>query len=57
MVTYQFQVDDATWTEWKNTVPLKRPSDCIEVVSVSNLFAKAIRHIYTDQSVSTLFTE
>jgi ribose-phosphate pyrophosphokinase len=26
-------------------------------VSVSNLFAKAIRHIYTDRSVSTLFTE
>ena len=40
-----------------DTVPLKRPSDCIEVVSVSNLFAKAIRHIYTDRSVSTLFTE
>jgi len=40
-----------------DTIPLKRPSDSIEVVSVSNLFAKAIRHIYTDQSVSTLFTE
>ncbi|WP_272507337.1 ribose-phosphate diphosphokinase [Salinibacter grassmerensis] len=40
-----------------DTVPLKRPSDCIEVVSVSNLFAKAIRHIYTDRSVSTLFAE
>ncbi len=40
-----------------DTVPLKRPSDCIEVVSVSNLFAKAIRHIYTDRSVSTLFTD
>jgi ribose-phosphate pyrophosphokinase len=39
-----------------DTIPLKRPSDSIEVVSVSNLFAKAIRHIYTDQSVSTLFT-
>jgi len=40
-----------------DTIPLDRPSDCIEVVSVSDLFAKAIRHIYTDQSVSTLFTE
>ncbi|PSQ55369.1 MAG: ribose-phosphate diphosphokinase [Bacteroidetes bacterium QH_10_64_37] len=40
-----------------DTIPLKRPSDSIEVVSVSNLFAKAIRHIYTDRSVSTLFTE
>jgi ribose-phosphate pyrophosphokinase len=40
-----------------DTIPLQRPSDSIEVVSVSNLFAKAIRHIYTDRSVSTLFTE
>ena len=40
-----------------DTIPLKRPSDSIEAVSVSNLFAKAIRHIYTDRSVSTLFTE
>jgi len=40
-----------------DTIPLDRPSDCIEVVSVSDLFAKAIRHIYTDRSVSTLFTE
>ena len=40
-----------------DTIPLKRPSDSIEVVSVSNLFAKAIRHIYTDRSVSTLFTD
>ncbi|MFB6279738.1 MAG: ribose-phosphate diphosphokinase [Salinibacter sp.] len=40
-----------------DTIPLKRPSDSIDVVSVSNLFAKAIRHIYTDRSVSTLFTE
>lgn len=40
-----------------DTIPLKRPSDSIEVVSVSDLFAKAIRHIYTDQSVSTLFAD
>lgn len=40
-----------------DTIPLKRPSDSIEVVSVSDLFAKAIRHIYTDRSVSTLFVD
>ncbi len=40
-----------------DTIPLKRPSDSIEVVTVSNLFAKAIRHIYTDRSVSTLFLD
>ncbi|PSQ60093.1 MAG: ribose-phosphate diphosphokinase [Bacteroidetes bacterium QH_2_64_26] len=40
-----------------DTIPIKRPSDSIDVVSVSNLFAKAIRHIYTDRSVSTLFTD
>ena len=38
-----------------DTIPLDRPSDTIEVVSVAGLFAKAIRHIYTDRSVSTLF--
>jgi len=38
-----------------DTIPLERPSESIEVVTVSNLFAKAIRHIYTDRSVSTLF--
>ncbi|WP_022835808.1 ribose-phosphate diphosphokinase [Salisaeta longa] len=40
-----------------DTIPLKRPSDSIEVVSVAGLFAKAIRHIYTNQSVSTLFKD
>ena len=40
-----------------DTIPLDRPSDVIEVVSVAGLFAKAIRHIYTDRSVSTLFRE
>ncbi|MFQ5571616.1 MAG: ribose-phosphate diphosphokinase [Rhodothermales bacterium] len=38
-----------------DTIPLKRPSECIEVVSVSGMFADAIRRIYTDESVSTLF--
>ena len=40
-----------------DTVPLQRPSDKIEVVSVAGIFADAIRRIYTDESVSTLFVE
>lgn len=40
-----------------DTIPLDRPSDVIEVVSVAGLFAKAIRHIYTDRSVSILFRD
>lgn len=40
-----------------DTIPLKRPSGDIEVVSVAGHFAKAIRHIYTDRSVSTLFKD
>jgi len=40
-----------------DTIPLKRPSENIEVVSVAGHFAKAIRHIYTDRSVSTLFKD
>ena len=40
-----------------DTIPLKRPSDKIEVVSVAGMFADAIRRIYTDASVSTLFVE
>ena len=38
-----------------DTIPLKRPSDRIEVVSVANLFSDAIRRIYVDESISTLF--
>lgn len=40
-----------------DTVPLKRPSHKIEVISVADLFCDAIRRIYTDESVSTLFVE
>ncbi|NBC17675.1 MAG: ribose-phosphate diphosphokinase [Bacteroidetes bacterium] len=40
-----------------DTVPLKRPSADIEVVSVAGIFADAIRRIYTDESVSTLFVD
>lgn len=38
-----------------DSIPLQRPSDKIEVVSVASIFADAIRRIYTDESVSTLF--
>ena len=38
-----------------DSVPLRRTSDCIEVVSVAGMFADAIRRIATDDSVSTLF--
>ncbi len=40
-----------------DTVPLPRPSDRIEVVSVANLFSDAIHRIYVDDSVSTLFRD
>ena len=38
-----------------DTIPLVRASDRITVVSVAEIFADAIRRIYTDESVSTLF--
>jgi len=38
-----------------DTIPLARKSDKIEVISVAEIFADAIRRIYTDESVSTLF--
>lgn len=40
-----------------DTIPLERSSSKIEVVSVANLFSDAIRRIYTDDSISTLFVE
>jgi ribose-phosphate pyrophosphokinase len=40
-----------------DTIPLKRDSPKIEVISVAPLFALAIRRIYTDESISTLFVE
>lgn len=40
-----------------NTIPLPRPSDRIEVVSVADIFSDAIGRIYTDESVSTLFVD
>ncbi len=40
-----------------DTIPLKRTSPKIEVVSVAEMFADAIHRIYTDDSVSTLFEQ
>jgi ribose-phosphate pyrophosphokinase len=40
-----------------DTIPLERPHECIDVVSVSGLFSNAIRRIYMDKSVSTLFVD
>jgi ribose-phosphate pyrophosphokinase len=40
-----------------DTVPLKRRSVKIDVLSVAELFSDAIRRIYTHESISTLFVE
>jgi ribose-phosphate pyrophosphokinase len=40
-----------------NTIPLPRPSERIEVVTVADMFSDAIGRIYTDESVSTLFVD
>jgi ribose-phosphate pyrophosphokinase len=38
-----------------DTIPLKKASSKIHVLSVSNLFAKAIRKIHDNESISSLF--
>jgi len=40
-----------------DTIPLQRHSDKIKVLSVAGIFADAIRRIYTDDSISTLFDD
>ena len=40
-----------------DTIPLVRPASFIEVISVAGLFSDAIRRIYTEDSVSTLFVD
>ncbi len=40
-----------------DTIPLKRSSDRIDVVCVAELFSDAIRRIYTEDSISTLFAD
>jgi ribose-phosphate pyrophosphokinase len=38
-----------------DTIPLKKASPKIKVLTVSNLFAKAIRKIHDHESISSLF--
>lgn len=38
-----------------DTIPVKKPSNKIKVLTVSNLFAKAIRKIHDNESISSLF--
>lgn len=38
-----------------DTIPLKQPSSKIKVLSVSSLYAKAIRKIHDNESISSLF--
>ncbi len=40
-----------------DTVPLQKHSDKIKVLSVAGVFSDAIRRIYTDDSISTLFDD
>ncbi len=40
-----------------DTIPLKRTSSKIHVISVAPLFADAIHRIFADESISTLFVE
>jgi ribose-phosphate pyrophosphokinase len=40
-----------------DTIPLKKPSAKIEVISADEIFADAIGRINTDESISTLFNE
>jgi len=51
----RIEASDLTKLLVTNTIPLTRPSEKIEVVSVADIFSDAIRRIYTDESVSTLF--
>ena len=38
-----------------NTIPLKRESDKIKVLSVAQLFSKSIRHAHENKSINSLF--
>ena len=38
-----------------DTIPLKQPNNKIKVLTVSNLYAKAIRKIHDNESISSLF--
>jgi ribose-phosphate pyrophosphokinase len=38
-----------------DTIPLRKESDKIEVVSAADIFAEAIRRTYNNESISSLF--
>lgn len=40
-----------------DTVPLRKPSDKIKVLSVANIFAEAIQRIHTNDTISALFDD
>lgn len=40
-----------------DTVPLRRPSDKIKVLSVADIFAEAIQRIHTNETISALFDD
>ncbi len=40
-----------------DTVPLKKPSHKIKILSVAGIFAEAIRRIHTDDTISSLFDD
>jgi ribose-phosphate pyrophosphokinase len=40
-----------------DTVPLRKPSDKIKVLSVANIFAEAIERIHTNDTISALFDD
>lgn len=40
-----------------DTVPLRKPSDKIKVLSVASIFAEAIQRIHTNETVSALFDD
>jgi ribose-phosphate pyrophosphokinase len=40
-----------------DTVPLRKPSDKIKVLSVAGIFAEAIQRIHTNDTISALFDD
>ena len=40
-----------------DTVPLRKPSDKIKVLSVAGIFAEAIERIHTNDTISALFDD
>lgn len=48
------QIDELLVTD---TVPLRKPSDKIKVLSVASIFAEAIQRIHTNDTISALFDD